>query len=407
MNSKLFDLLESTSLPGLPLLFKIKQLIVKIFWLLSLILLMGLSIRYVTESIQSYFDYEVITNIKVIRELTPQFPAISFCVNFTQRSNSTISDLKEFIINCTFEQNPFNSTDFEIYKDPFQSTCFRFNSGKNAYNQTTPIKISKQKGIRLSGLDVSFNTSKLGIIDMYGAIITAFVNNASDLFLPIRPYYIHQDNLQIQIKGVNSIKIDRDFIQNLPEPHNQCVTKEKTANFSHFFFHFIQKNITYLQDDCIDLCIFERIEEACNCTKSFGKYSECFRTSFECIQSKASSYQKKIEIPLECYSYCPKECESINIKTSQTYLGPVYGSDESSSFKQDLVRVYAYYPRLEYTLINQIAKMNSFDLVSSVGGTLGLFIGFSFFTLVEIIEIISELIGYYLNKKEIPTQTTK
>jgi len=88
-------------------------------------------------------------------------------------------------------------------------------------------------------------------------------------------------------------------------------------------------------------------------------------------------------------------------------LGPVYGSDESSSFKQDLVRVYAYYPRLEYTLINQIAKMNSFDLVSSVGGTLGLFIGFSFFTLVEIIEIISELIGYYLNKKEIPTQTTK
>ena len=43
--------------------------------------------------------------------------------------------------------------------------------------------------------------------------------------------------------------------------------------------------------------------------------------------------------------------------------------------------------------------MNQFDLVSSVGGTLGLFIGLSFFTLVEMIEIIFELVGNYFATK--------
>jgi len=37
--------------------------------------------------------------------------------------------------------------------------------------------------------------------------------------------------------------------------------------------------------------------------------------------------------------------------------------------------------------------MTHYDLVSLAGGTLGLFIGFSFFTFVEIIQIFFELIG--------------
>ena len=55
--------------------------------------------------------------------------------------------------------------------------------------------------------------------------------------------------------------------------------------------------------------------------------------------------------------------------------------------------VVVYYPLFEYTLINEIPKISFFELVSSVGGLLGLFTGVSFFTLVEMFEIFFELLG--------------
>ena len=56
------------------------------------------------------------------------------------------------------------------------------------------------------------------------------------------------------------------------------------------------------------------------------------------------------------------------------------------------------YAKKSYDLIKQIPKMKAFDLVSSVGGTLSLFIGISFLTFVELIEILFEIAIIYLNK---------
>jgi hypothetical protein len=88
MNSKLKDLLESSSLPGLSLLLKSKQIIVKIIWLLFILLLLGLSIYYVSESVQIYYNFEVVTNIYIISEHKSQFVAIIFCMNFTKRNEA-------------------------------------------------------------------------------------------------------------------------------------------------------------------------------------------------------------------------------------------------------------------------------------------------------------------------------
>jgi len=47
-----------------------------------------------------------------------------------------------------------------------------------------------------------------------------------------------------------------------------------------------------------------------------------------------------------------------------------------------------------------MAKTEFFDLVSNIGGTFGLFLGLSFFTFVEIIEIIFELLNEFIIKKK-------
>ncbi len=55
-----------------------------------------------------------------------------------------------------------------------------------------------------------------------------------------------------------------------------------------------------------------------------------------------------------------------------------------------------YYKDLKYTLITQQPRMDLFDLISSIAGILGLFIGFSFITCLEIFELIFEVIFIYL-----------
>jgi hypothetical protein len=47
-------------------------------------------------------------------------------------------------------------------------------------------------------------------------------------------------------------------------------------------------------------------------------------------------------------------------------------------------------------LIQQQPKIELFDLISNVGGALGLFLGFSFISLLELFEVLAELI-YILN----------
>ena len=129
------------------------------------------------------------------------------------------------------------------------------------------------------------------------------------------------------------------------------------------------------------------------------------KTTLDCLLKEANDYIYKLsKILYECYAECPEECDSISYRTSQSFLGAKTNFDSpllSDDIKFDgMDIVFIYYPKLEYTVIDQMPKMNFFDLISSAGGILGLFIGVSFFTLVEVLENILELAcGSLLTKK--------
>jgi hypothetical protein len=128
----------------------------------------------------------------------------------------------------------------------------------------------------------------------------------------------------------------------------------------------------------------------------------------KCISDIYVSYLDKYflnnqQIPDYCFKYCPPECDTINykiqqnsFKSSDTFLKA--NTDYSLEMKDDLVFISIYYAKKSYDLITQIPKMQAFDLVSSVGGTLSLFVGISFLTFVELIEIIMEIIIVYMEK---------
>ncbi|CAF0894751.1 unnamed protein product, partial [Brachionus calyciflorus] len=110
------------------------------------------------------------------------------------------------------------------------------------------------------------------------------------------------------------------------------------------------------------------------------------------------------------YSICPNECEQsiydskINIAKypSVWYAGIVSTNNFTKSYLKgktldDLERttlmVNIYYDEMYYTVIDDSEAMNFEALFGNIGGNLGLFIGISVLTFVEIIETIF-YIGY-------------
>ncbi len=158
----------------------------------------------------------------------------------------------------------------------------------------------------------------------------------------------------------------------------------------------------YRQRNCLELC-FDLIylqENPCNCTNtSLGNlWRDCFIFK-ENSKKLNCTFQKRTQFYLntlieKCSEYCPLECDSVS-----------YSVSSISTFQQDKDIVYIYYGSLEYTSISQLPKIQPFDLVSNVGGILGLFIGMSFVSLFEIIEIFIELGFVFFNRRFISRVT--
>ena len=403
---KLKELFEASSLPGVPILVTTKYNQVKIIWLALLLISIGASGYFIYDSINDYFEYQIITNTDVIREEESQFPAITFCVpNNDEQNNKTYflsNYLNRILRYCQFDLTSCSYLDFEIYKISNQSqineTCFRFNSGRNYMNKPTQIRTISNYDPN-TGLILLLNIDNYFINELQFKV-KLFIQNYSTIFRR-DPAYTYESGIYIP-SGITFISFERDLVDRLPKPFNNCIEQDTQDYVSNLFQYFKQINKTYLQTDCFDLCVEEIIMKKCNCTVGLGLSLKCFNNTNNCFESLRNT---KSKLPATCLAKCPLECDSINYKFTTNYAGTlpdqfnlIYNITTEESNK--IVYLSLYYSSLDYSLVKQIAKTQMFDLISNVGGTLGLFIGLSFFTFVELILVCIEFIFYLLDMRK-------
>ena len=68
-------------------------------------------------------------------------------------------------------------------------------------------------------------------------------------------------------------------------------------------------------------------------------------------------------------------------------------------FRKRALSINIFYPQLKYSLISEIPKTSIVDLFSTIGGELGLFLGMSILSFIEIIQILFETFFIILKKK--------
>lgn len=123
-----------------------------------------------------------------------------------------------------------------------------------------------------------------------------------------------------------------------------------------------------------------------------------------------------------CPDACPLECDSSKFLISSSVLdfpSKVYANVlkndwriqarfnnrknvSQDELKRSILAINIFYDDLSYKRYSQLEKWLIIDLISNIGGTLGLFLGMSFLSFVELIDLIVQLLfkSYGKGKRE-------
>ena len=216
------------------------------------------------------------------------------------------------------------------------------------------------------------------------------------------------DEINLKAGQAYNVAIQKTFSYKTPVPYSEC--QDLTSFTSTYFSVLKVANRTYRQFECFKLCLQQLVIDNCACfwTRyiTLDKFTEsCLNlTQLYCVYTQQNAFK----ITEECLKQCPLECSTVtyDVKTSsldfpsQSFFNflvndssfiDLWENDTSTKFTMAnsylyLISLKIYYPYTQFTLISESPKTAIFDLISQIGGSLGMLLGFSIFHLVELFE---------------------
>ena len=322
--------------------------------------------------------------------------------------------MRDMLISCTFNSIECSARENFVWSyDPNYGNCYRFNasSGSDRISQS-----GKFHGLNME-LFVGEATSVEQLAPKNGAYI--FILNETVRSNPF------SDGVHASAGKETSIYIDKNRIRKMERPYGEC-TPDLTAAHSHPTYLYratFQIYGRYRQKDCFNTCFQEALLAKRGCY--FVAYAYLSNSSakacllgLDLFRSLAYFTEFYIEDIAQKCSDCPLECESefyslttssldyptrvyAEMLASQTPIlnrfknkRPTYGQ-----LKRSIVSVNINYNRLGYTQIRESQTMTKIDLAKNVAGAMGLFLGFSFLSFFELVELAVELVCICIETK--------
>jgi amiloride-sensitive sodium channel subunit alpha len=405
IKKRIFELLLKTSAHGLPRLLNSKKLLTTLMWTIVISLSLSAGSYYVVANILEFLNYNTVNTIDIIKSSQLQFPTVSFC--FYPLFNLSISDVIIRLRFDTIDEANFSNL-FEEFYDPVYGKCFRYNSGKNLYNETIDILNSTTSGSS-NGLKIEFNFNSNDLVEMI-----VFIHNHS---LP--PYGMESGGYWMRPGYWSYYEVSTIFYSNLDEPFSKCLKDVQKFIYNKTIINYILKSKRiYNQNDCFYLCshLYAIEESNCKCNATLNNFDkDCVKQFFDikandtknCVSNYLSQFRVKLESE-KCEQYCPLECDSteyiinnyiepfpsvgnISERTKNQYS---YFNNFSTyeELNMNIASVRVYFKNLKYTSVKTEPKTQTFTLISNIGGLFGVFLGISFLSFVEIFEILFEIL---------------
>ncbi|KAF8383726.1 hypothetical protein PRIPAC_72868 [Pristionchus pacificus] len=173
--------------------------------------------------------------------------------------------------------------------------------------------------------------------------------------------------------------------------------------------------LKYQARDCRSKCLSKVYDRICKCAPLVydidSEYTNCSpKQIFECSRREEVQKAASLEEETEC-DFCKVECDRYDYQSYNSYGGPLsksavdalhthFASVTNETIKQFVV-VTIYYRELSSIMYNAVKSPSFGELLSNIGGSAGLCLGFSALTFIEIIVLFFKAISYIFRKKDL------
>lgn len=319
IKTKTSELAQGSTAFGVPNIFRSKRWFNRLFWLCFVIASNTVSFFYVYQTIDDFFDFDVVTVIQTKFDQPARFPTVTFCSLNKEFDSKKLTDYSfvdtekgvsrfgySSILNLTYFINQY----FERFQSSQYGTCFRFNSGKNMINRTVPF-LDSTIGGRDDCLKLVFKIE----------INLEFWIHESDDRPRIELFENHDNPIFVSGGTESHLSIEKTVDTKLGEPYNHCLENVSLFDKNKTIINYIQSiNESYKQIKCFELCFDLNYlqNDSCHCRNvSLGNvWINCWvnirnnKTLSDCVRgAKEQFYQRTLNEV--CSEYCPLECESI------------------------------------------------------------------------------------------------
>ncbi|XP_060082440.1 amiloride-sensitive sodium channel subunit alpha-like [Ylistrum balloti] len=352
--------------------------------------------------------------------------ALEYAILDDSTKTSSGHQLEDMLVSCSFKGKSCSPSNFSHFLHYKYGNCYTFNSG---FNQS--ITETEKTG-PIYGLTLELYLEQDEYVGSLAsdAGIRLTVHNQTSMPFP------EENGINLAPGFKTGIALKLTEVIRAKPPHGECKDYSDTENLLYnAWAEEGQLSVKYTYVACQKTCFQKSLIQYCGCCSldlpcsgiAFNGVLSAYpngvdwclysnSTQVECEDYVLEKYEKS-ELP--CSSDCVPPCDeteftsevSMSAWPSNEYLDTAINDFRSTStslfttisansatadkrafMDQNGVKVDVYYRYLNYEVIQTEASYEVANLLSDIGGQLGLWIGLSIVSLFEIIEIISDLV---------------
>jgi hypothetical protein len=420
-------------------------------WSLIFILFSCLTCWFVILGIVDYLEYEVVTKIRIHTGKEIVFPLITLCnanpftsnksnhllksmqdegqLNYFSDNNNRWTGYTSYAMNkaFSFSDEKKQELGFSIsqslkeclfYSKPCMASDFtwRFNYRYGNCFQFDPHKVVKHAHLSENMYGIYMTLGYLENKNEYPGYpsdgLKIFIHNGTEF---------GSNDVEIFMETGKQMKIDlsKTLTYRQPSPYSDC---QDLSSFKSEIYDYIKSsnNGQYRQKICFNLCFQRFIIEKCQCFSTFysifnneftKQIKPCYDSNqIKCTNNMIANYSNNIEET--CANECPLECEYITYETAMSQLDypnrqhfddlkkrfKEYENMSIDEYKKTHLRLNIHFKSNDYAEIREMPKTSAIELISNLGGVLGIFLGLSIFSFVEVFEILLRIAIIVLKK---------
>ncbi|CAJ0934961.1 unnamed protein product [Ranitomeya imitator] len=423
--------LKTTKIHGLIHLRTSRPLRHRLFFGAVFMVLLGFVISYSLEHIFYLMSHPVQTNVKMTWVTELKFPAVTICrvrqqkgvtqypkmsappghqideLGLPMSSNESWKDLDNMILKCMYRGCNCTSHDFTPVYTRY-GKCYTFNADKR-----NP-KVTRQGGMG-NGLEIMLDIQQEEYLPIWRE------TNETSFEAGIRvqihsqdePPYIHQLGFGVSPGFQTFVSCQEQRLTYLPQPWGNCRSSAPSGEF-------LPGYSKYSISACRLQCERQSVVRSCSCRMvhmpgneticSPSKYISCADNTLDAMVEDSND---NCTCPTPCdMTRYGKEISMVRIpnKGSARYLAKKYNRNETY-IRDNFLILDIFFEALNYGTIKQKKAYDLASLLGDIGGQMGLFIGASILTILEIFDYVYELIRDKVNKlfrrKPSPTRKPK